>query len=310
MTRFAAIDIGSNSVLLLIVESEPLTGVQVLLDTKRPVGLSSGVKEGDSIPGAAIGRLKSVLTEFTDILLQHKVDQVAVCATQVFREAANGQSLAEELERDFGWPVEILGGDMEARFSYRAAATGLGRLPDKRIVIDVGGGSSEIVFGVGEIPIAMRSYAIGAVRVAEQFRLSDQVIESDLAPARAEVGRVFSAVEAPPDFGGVPLILVGGTAMTLAAVSKQAKEFDPEELHGVKLDKQWLTEIPTNLAQLNLDQRENLMPFDRDRARIIVGGSLILEHLVGRLESDNIVASNRGLRWGILAARFGLALGA
>jgi exopolyphosphatase/guanosine-5'-triphosphate,3'-diphosphate pyrophosphatase len=269
-----------------------------------------GVGQRGSISGAAINRLKSVLGEFTKVLQENRADQVTVCATQAFREAANGQTLAEELERDFQLPVEILSGDMEARLSYRAAATGLGRLPDKRIVVDVGGGSSEIIFGAGDLPSAIRSFPIGAVRLAEQFRLADLIAESDLLAAREEVARVFSAVKTPSAFGGVPLILVGGTAMTLAAVSNQTKEFDPEELHGVKLDKQWLTEISTTLAQLNLHQRELLMPFDRERARIIIGGSLILEHLAGLLKSDNIRASNRGLRWGILVAKFGLNLDA
>jgi exopolyphosphatase/guanosine-5'-triphosphate,3'-diphosphate pyrophosphatase len=308
LARYAAVDIGSNSVLLLAVESNRDGKVQVLIDTKKSLRLAEGMSGGGRLRDSAVDRLLSVLEAFSDSLEQLRVDSVTVCATQLFRIADNGQEVARELGKRFDWTVSVISGMEEARLSYLAAATGLKEASEQRTVVDVGGGSTEVVHGVSEKIEFRRSFPIGAVALSEEFNLVDVVSASALEDARRSVLSFLNGEPALDELRGQYLVVVGGTAMTLGAIYRSEKEFNPERLHGVKLRKDWLARISLKLAEMEQEEREELMPFDCDRAAIIVGGCLIIETLTQLLDVEEITISNRGLRWGLLRDQFGLSL--
>jgi exopolyphosphatase/guanosine-5'-triphosphate,3'-diphosphate pyrophosphatase len=304
LSRYAAIDIGSNSTLLLIVERKRLGGVRVLVDTKLSTKLSYGAAVGNAITQAGIERQFVALDRIQDILANYHVARIVACATQVFRVAGNGPELAAGIARRYGWKVEIIDGRKEAELSYRAAATGLTDVPQERVVFDVGGGSTEIVSGREDQINFAQSFPIGAVKLAEACALTDRVSASKKNAAMSHLG-TFMPVDG---FATVPrgryAIAVGGTAATLAALKLDRQVFDPVLIHGVILSREWLEKTTTDLSGMTTLERGARLVFDPDRAEIIVAGGLILNYLVEMLQCTGVRVSNRGLRWGVLLGRY------
>ncbi|MFH2057060.1 MAG: hypothetical protein ABIJ61_13965 [bacterium] len=301
MPRLAAIDIGSNSALLLIAESLPAGAWRVLLDTRRTVRMTQTPQAPGRIAEAAIAALEAVLAEYSELIEKLDAgDHVVGGATQALRAAENGREIAAQLQQRFGWPIRILAAGEEARLSYLAAASGIGQIPAERLVIDVGGGSTELVLGCDQRIVKSTSIPIGAVSLSAELRLSDAIAEPELSRVAAQTAAALESEIA--DFGTPPMttLLVGGTASTLAALFLGQRIFDPELVHGVELQTDWIGSQLRKLAQLDLDERRRLISFDPDRAEIIIGGILVLERLLATLKIKSAIVSNRGLRWGLL----------
>jgi exopolyphosphatase/guanosine-5'-triphosphate,3'-diphosphate pyrophosphatase len=226
----------------------------------------------------------------------------------LFRVATNGARVAEQLAADFDWDINVISGETEARLSYLGAITSLRQGPAKRTVIDVGGGSTEVVHGSGERVHFLRSYPVGAVGLSTKYGLTQPADEEVAVNVGAELAAVLDEDDLNARAASECTIFVGGTATTLAAVSRRLKEFDPGEISGVEFSVGWLKQIGRRLLAMSVPEREELMPFDTERAPIIVGGCLIIEQLMNRLGIDEAVISSRGLRWGLLKEKFSLRL--
>lgn len=302
MPPIAAIDIGSNSALLLIARRLPGGGWDPLVDTRRTVRLTKTPQAPGVIPESAIAVLEVALAEYQQIIEeQGATGRVMVAATQALRAADNGDAIAARIEQQFGWRAGILSGAEEARLSYVAAASGLESVATKRHVIDVGGGSTEIIAGTNDLIQDSTSIPIGAVSLSDRHDLADVVAAKQLQWAADSLA---GEIETLDRFASATAstILVGGTASTLAALSLGQKVFDPNAVHGVELKTAWIGRQLEQLAAQNLEQRRELICFDPDRAEIIVGGVLILERLLKIMKIESAIVSNRGLRWGLLAA--------
>lgn len=306
-TKFAAIDIGSNSTLLLIIEVGNDGVGRVVIDTKASTKLSSGTQYGAPIGEEALARQYAVLEKFASVLKQHQVANVVACGTQVFRAAANGQKIGEAIARRFGWGFQIISGEREAALSYRASCSGLTGIGAHRVVMDVGGGSSEVILGEGNDIRWSKSYPVGAVSLTERFGLHGQILSpAQLAPANDYLRGLFADIPSEQRLGGPEreVISVGGTAATLGAVKLGQKIFVPSAVHGVETSKDWIDSQITELGRMDLARRRELMPFDPDRAEIIVGGALIVSRLLEELGANRLRISNRGLRWGVIIDSF------
>ena len=305
--RFATIDIGSNSTLLLIVElGEDRIG-RVVVDTKASTKLSSGTQYGDPIAAESLARQFAVLDKFSSILNEQRVENIVACGTQVFRVASNGLEVGEEIARRYGWGFQIISGEREAAMSYRASCSGLIGIGSTRAVMDVGGGSSEVILGDGGDIRWAKSYSVGAVSLTERFGLQTPFASPEqLLPAGDHLRELFAdiPVERAPAGIGRDVIAVGGTAATLAAIKLGQKIFVPGAVHGVEFSKEWIDSQIEELANLEISGRKELMPFDPERAEIIVGGALIISQVMERLDADWLRISNRGLRWGLLIDTF------
>jgi exopolyphosphatase/guanosine-5'-triphosphate,3'-diphosphate pyrophosphatase len=304
LSRYASIDIGSNSTLLLIVERKRLSGVRVLVDTKLSTKLSYGAAVGNAITQDGIERQFAALERIQALLANYHVAQIVVCATQVFRVAGNGPELAAEIARRYGWKVEIIDGSREAELSYRAAATGLSEVPQERVAFDVGGGSTEIVSGHEDRINFAHSFPIGAVKLAEACALTDRVSADMMKAAMSHLGTFLPADGLATVPRGKYAIAVGGTAATLAALKLDRQVFDPALIHGVVLSREWLEKTTADLSELTVFERRERLVFDPDRAEIIVAGGLIINYLVEMLQCAGVTVSNRGLRWGVLLDRY------
>lgn len=300
--KFAAIDIGSNSSLLLILELIDDNIAKVVIDAKTSTRLSSGTHDGAAMGEDPLTRQFSALDKFAEILKDNHVDSIAACGTQVFRNASNGREVAAEITRRYGWDMQIISGEREAELSYQAATTGFSNVGENRIVIDIGGGSSEVIFGKNDQIVWSHSFPIGAVSITDRFG-------SNLAAARTFIDETLTELKTARSKSRMTdndakAIAVGGTAATLAAISLEQKIFNPKAIHGVELSRIWIEKAIGRLNGLDTTKRRELMPFDPDRADIIVAGALIMSIILDKVNASQVTVSNCGLRWGLIKAAF------
>jgi exopolyphosphatase/guanosine-5'-triphosphate,3'-diphosphate pyrophosphatase len=302
--KFAAVDIGSNSCLLLIVEKISAEEATVLLDTRRSTRVSADVAKGGAIGDQASATLFQALEEFQSLIHENQVGGIAAVATQVFRTAKNGELIAEQIRDRFGWPLEIVSGEMEARLSYLAATSGLEEISDRRIVADVGGGSTEVISGSGTDADFLHSYSIGAATLTEKFGLHELVSNDLVRNVDGYLSSLFLGDDVRLPHSEGDLVLVGGTIATLAAAFQQHSEFDPARVHGATLQADWIEQTSKQLSESTVEQRRAFIPFDPDRAEIILAGTLIVRWLLNWSTRKSLIVSNRGLRWGLLQNKF------
>ncbi len=307
MATFAAIDIGSNSALLLIAEVGPDGQLSPLVEKRTTLRLSSNLGKSLTLPAETVTQLESILVDYGKLIFKQQVDnsRVAVGATQVFRAATNGEEIAARLSERLGWQVRILSPTEEGRLSYLAAASGLGQITDSRVVIDVGGGSTEIIVGQAEEINWSTSIPLGAVGISAKHGLQQRSTREMVECADNDIEAALrgNLPELPEHTG---CLLVGGTASSLAALALGQREFDPNAIHGVQLKTSWVEAQTSELAGQDLAERRVRLCFDPERAEIIVGGCLILKKVLELLRVGSVLVSNRGLRWGLLLEAAGV----
>ncbi len=306
--RYAAVDIGSNSCLLLIVEKKSASEAHVVLDTKISTRVSANVTQQGAIGKENQESLFAALSELQNKLEEHAVDNVYAVGTQVFRAADNGDKVADQIREQFGWTLEVISGEEEARLSYMAAGGGLDRVVSKRVVADVGGGSTEIVVGEGATTSFLHSFPVGAVSLTELFGLDQPVTDFDLARADGYLSALLMGEEPGlPDLHGsrsYELIVTGGTIATMAGAFHRLTSFDPVKIHGTRLSADWVEATTEAMMTENAEARRRRIPFDPERAEIILAGTLLVRWLLNWSTKKSVIVSNRGLRWGIVQQKF------
>jgi exopolyphosphatase/guanosine-5'-triphosphate,3'-diphosphate pyrophosphatase len=232
------------------------------------------------------------------------VEGVVAVGTAALRDAENSAEFLRRVKEQTGLEVEVISGEEEARLSYLAVRRDpLWRALPSLVVVDVGGGSTEIILGEGDSISARQSINWGAVKITESFLRSDPPSIAQLMQANEVAQAAFEEVLL--DFNITPSLVVGvgGTITTLAAM--QAKRADDyEALHGITLDTDDIEDQITQLSQRSLAQRKEMQGLDPKRADIIVGGAILLAQALEKLESTTLTVSTRGLRWGVLYDRF------
>jgi len=226
-----------------------------------------------------------------------KPDYSLIVGTNVFRRATNGKAVAKKFEKILGCPVFILTTQQEAHLEFLGATSGL-KTNSKVVVVDIGGGSSEIIWGTGKRIVKQISLEIGAVRLKEKFPNGRKYIPALLEKMRQEAKRKIKRL--PKPYGYNSAILTGGTATTLAAFSKDLKKYQAQKVHDLKISSLKLENLVDKLAQLTLTQRRRALSFDPHRADIIVPGGIILCEILHRLGIKEVVISDHGLRWGVI----------
>jgi exopolyphosphatase / guanosine-5'-triphosphate,3'-diphosphate pyrophosphatase len=301
LTRFAVIDVGSNSVKLLIADRDStgyFTRCEELVQITR---LGEGMHAG-RLREIAIRRTLETLEEFGRQGREAGVEGVVAVGTAALREAVNGDEFVER-SAAVGVPVERISGTEEARLSYLAVRLD----PHWRscplvTVVDIGGGSTEIVRGGCDIA-ERRSIKLGAVRLTESSLHSDPPTIHQIAEACRCAGDMLEDVL--PVTGAGIVVGVGGTFTNLAAVKTGIGTRDAEKIHGVHLSVQDVEAMSERFAALSIEERQAIPGIDAGRADIILAGTIVLGQTLNRLGVSGCDVSSRGLRWGILYDRFG-----
>jgi exopolyphosphatase/guanosine-5'-triphosphate,3'-diphosphate pyrophosphatase len=296
--KLATIDIGTNTALLLVAEVEG-EAIQVLDERAEITRLGRGIGTGGGLGETGINATLAALRDYAALVRQHGA-RLAVIGTEALRRAPNADAFLVPAAQILGIPVEVIDGDREAALTYRAtlesfrteAAAGW------LAVVDIGGGSTEIVLAQHRQVTFHTSLPLGSVRLTERFIHDDPPLPASCASIETEVA---AALEAVP-FPGAPLTLVGvaGTVTTLAAMALQMASYDPVRVHGWSLHIDALDDQIARLATANQSQREAMVGLDPRRADVILAGALILRGIARRSGVSQVRVSDRGIRWGLL----------
>ena len=302
----AAIDIGTNSVLLVIAAAEA-AGPRPVLERATITRLGEGVDRTRQLAPAAVERNLACLRAYAQDLRAHGSPRLDVVGTSALRDAAGAQAFLDEAERILGVRPRVIAGDEEARLTFRGALSGLA-LSGRLLVFDVGGGSTELIVGdaAGDTaPQSRVSLDIGSVRLFERHVQHDPPLPSELASIEADIERqLASAAPLSRLDAHEPLTLVGvaGTVTTLKALDLGLPAYDSARVHGAVLTLSAVEQMCAKLTSLSLAERQQLPGLQPKRADVIVAGALIVRDLLRRAGAREMVVSDRGVRFGLLEA--------
>ncbi|KUO50746.1 MAG: hypothetical protein APF76_15730 [Desulfitibacter sp. BRH_c19] len=285
---YAAIDIGTNSVRLLIAQRNSNKIIPVCREVKM-TRLGEGLGATGRISHEAISRTVEVLVSYMDTIRSYNVDKVKAVATSAMREALNSQELIDLVKEKTNLEINIISGEEEAQLSYSGATTGLG-FTEGGVVVDIGGGSTEIVFEQGE-EIVVNSSLVGAVRCTENTSTPTQIF-----------AQLEDALEKINKLENYKLIAVGGTATNLAAINQKLITYDPEAVHGSEISIEELGKIIFYIGGKSLAQRLAIPGLQPERADIIIAGLLILWVIMTYLNINTVTISETDLLHGIILA--------
>lgn len=293
--KVGALDLGTNTFLCLVAEGADGKITRVLRDEVEVVRLGQGVDKTGSFHPDALARAKACLKRFRRILDEEKVDRVLACATSAARDVENGNELFA-IAHELDLPLEIISGDREARCSYSGACSDF--LDDQyRLVVDIGGGSTELILGQGRDLKFARSLDIGAVRLTERMITQQPVkIEERLALENF----VENAIDVVlPEISNYPLheiLAVAGTPTSLAAI--ELGGFDPKKIEGYRIELDRLKYWQDDFAKTSVEEKKQKYGLG-GRADIIFAGVTILRALVEKLSQAGFKVSVKGLRYGV-----------
>jgi exopolyphosphatase/guanosine-5'-triphosphate,3'-diphosphate pyrophosphatase len=298
--RAAAIDIGTNSVLLLIAETRG-ERVEALVERATITRLGQNVDRTRRLSPEACTRTLNCLEQYAHILEQMHVERVAVVGTSAMRDAEGGEDFLSDAERVVGTRPRVIDGTEEAHLSYAGALSGLA-VSGNVVVCDIGGGSTEIITGSvsgtqRQVSSAV-SLDIGSVRLFERHVKSDPPTADQLAAARVDIQSALDGVQRPAP--GTTLVGVAGTITTLAALEQGLVHYDPALVHGARLERTTIQRLLLRLRVLSVAQRKALPGLDPARADVIVTGAAIASELITWSGADELVVSDRGVRWGLI----------
>lgn len=302
--RYASIDVGTNSAKITIADLTEHAATLVL-DQSQITRLGDGMQPNQLyLREVPMRRTLEALEQFAILAQQAKVEGIAVVGTAALRDAQNTAEFLHRVQERTGLPLEVISGEEEARLSYLAVRRDpLWRESTSLVVIDVGGGSTEVILGEHDTILSRMSVNLGAVKITENYLRSDPPTVTQLDTANQIAQEGFAQVPLEHDLSNATVVGVGGTITNLTAMHL-GKFCSPEVLHGALLTTDALAEQIYHLSTLSLESRKQIQGLDPKRADIILGGAILLAQALARLETNTLAVSTRGLRWGVLYDRF------
>lgn len=300
--RVAAIDCGTNSIRLLVADVAD-AGVTELAREMRIVRLGQGVDATGRLAPEAIERTLAATREYADLIDGLDVDQIRFCATSAARDAENAEEFATAIHDLLGVRPEVLTGTQEAHASFLGATRGLGATGGDALVLDIGGGSTELVVGRDEKVAWSVSLDVGSVRLTERFLASDPPTSAESDACRAYLAEVLG--EATAELAPVDLLVgVAGTVTTVAAHVLGLSFYDHDAVHAARLDIDDVRAGCRSLVEMTVADRRALPFMHPGRADVIGGGALVLEEVLAAvpLATNELVVSEHDILDGIALA--------
>jgi exopolyphosphatase/guanosine-5'-triphosphate,3'-diphosphate pyrophosphatase len=283
--RVGVVDLGTNSTRLLVADIHDERVEEVARRT-RITRLGEGVDERRKLLPLPIARVRNVLADYRHELDELGAERVLAVGTSAIRDSENGEAFLGEIEWSYGFTTRLLSGDEEAQLTRRGVANGR-VLDPKTLVLDVGGGSTELITAASLI-----SLDVGSVRLTERHLHSDPPTRDELERCAAEVRETL------PDLRPDDTIGVAGTITTLAALDLGLDEYDPVRVHGHRISASGVQEQLDRLASLPLTERRALPALEPERAPVIVAGAVIVREVLARYGLDGLEASERDILHG------------
>jgi exopolyphosphatase/guanosine-5'-triphosphate,3'-diphosphate pyrophosphatase len=297
------IDVGTNSVKFVIAERAENGSWTTVVDRAELTRLGEGLDDGGELLPEPIERTVEVVAAMVEEARQASVAEIAAVGTAGLRIASNSATFLDAVRERTGVDIEVISGEEESRLAYLAVTSALHLGDNTLVVFDSGGGSSQFTFGRGDRVDERFSVNVGAVAFTERFGLDGVVDEQTLGAARDAIAADLDRLDGRP----VPDVVVGmGGALTnLAAVKHQLATYDPSVIQGATLEAAEVDRQIELYRTRNADERRDIVGLQPKRAEVILAGALIVHTVLAELGRDRLTVSDRGLRHGVLAERFG-----
>ena len=288
--RVAAIDCGTNSIRLLIADIEG-SNFREITRTMEVVRLGQGVDKTGEFHPDAIARTLAAVDQFAIEIARRGVEKIRFCATSATRDATNRHLFIDGVRERLGIEIEVIAGEVEAALSFQGATKDFDKSQGPFLVIDIGGGSTEFVFGTDSVEAA-RSMNIGCVRMAERHFTGDQPDPGQIASAIEDIDEAIkTAGKSVPITQAKTLIAVAGTATTVAAAALDLPEYDRYAIHLSRISAQQTHDAATMFATKTREQRVSLGYMHPGRVDVIAAGSLVLSEIMKATGATEFVAS-------------------
>src|SRR3954454_17197857 len=300
--RIAAIDIGTNSIHMIVVQVRADLSFEVIDREKEMVRLGAGGLDGRALTPEAMHAALQVLSKFRRLAESHRVDEVIAVATSATREAENGGEFLHAVTQQTGIRPRVISGTEEARLIHTAAVYGVSVPGDVAAVIDIGGGSVEVTRGAGPAIESGRSFKLGVIRLTERFIKSDPIEPRDerklVRHIGAEIGKYLDEI-AKAGFDRV--IGTSGTILSLGAVASAAEGLGPSApLRNRRIGAKQIRRVRKELALLDIEQRLQVAGLEPRRADLSVAGAVLLDEILRRLGATEITLCDLSLREGLI----------
>jgi exopolyphosphatase/guanosine-5'-triphosphate,3'-diphosphate pyrophosphatase len=302
--RVAAIDCGTNSIRLLIADIDVSAGTFVeVTRLMKIVRLGEGVDKTGQFAPAAIERTLTAVRDYAAEIARYQPVALRFCATSASRDASNRELFINGVEEILHTTPEVISGTEEAHLSFLGATRDFSIDQGPFLVVDIGGGSTEFVYGTRDVEAAI-SVNIGCVRMADRHLRSDPPSETELAAARSDIDEAIArAAAVVPITSAKTLVAVAGTATTVAAAALDLPRYDAEVLHLSRVSAAQARQVAERFAHLNHAQRAALPYMHPGRVDVISAGALVLSRVVDATGASEFIASEHdildGIAWGL-----------
>ena len=298
--RIAAIDIGTNSIHMIVVQVRPDLSFEVIDREKDMVRLGAGGLDGRSLTPTAISAALQTLSKFRRIAESHKVDEIVACATSATREADNGGDFIAEVDRQTGIRIRVISGTEEARLIHMAAGYGVDIGGTTAVVVDIGGGSVEITLGSATNLTLGRSFKVGVIRLTERFVKSDPLAGGDerrlIKHLNREMGTYIDQIVGR---GFDRVIGTSGTILSLGLMAA-TEDGEREDLRNLRVGAKALHRLRKHLVESDIKERLATPGMDPRRADLSVAGSVLFDTIIRRLGTNEFTLCDLALREGIV----------
>jgi len=298
LSRVAAIDCGTNSIRLLIAD---ITGgnFKEVVRTMEIVRLGQGVDQNKSFHPDAIARTLSAVEKFAQLIASKGVEKIRFCATSATRDASNRELFTNGVKKILGVEVEVIPGEQEAALSFIGATKELSQSDGPFLVVDIGGGSTEFVFGSEKVEFA-KSVNIGCVRMSERHLNSQPPTMAQIAEAIIDIDlAITQAAKVVPISQAKSLVAVAGTATTVAAAALKLEEYDRYLIHLSRISAPAVHQVAAMFQSLNKDQITALGYMHPGRVDVITAGALVLSRIMAATGASEFIASESDILDGI-----------
>lgn len=299
--RLAAIDVGSNSIRLVVAEYDPSSGLTIIDDVKEQPRLAAGVATSGELDVEAMEQAIQALRRMLDLCGRRKVSRIRAVATAAVREASNGQAFLERVGDELGLPLEIIDGHTEAVLSHRSVAHHFSTEDTRVLVADIGGGSLEVVGAVDGLVEFADSLPFGAVRLTDLFFSDEDHIHKRIKKLRKHVRHTLREVLPRRHWSGATIIGSGGTFTNLGRMAAARRGIPLEEpVHGLEVSTAEVEHLLERLSNMPPEDRAQVPGLNPSRADIILAGLAVTAELLARIDGRGVAVSAFGLREGLL----------
>lgn len=301
--RFAVIDVGTNSVKFTLGRRDGGGTPHTELDTAVITRLGEGLAAAGELTAASMGRTVDAIGDLVDEARRGGPLDIVAVGTAGLRQASNRDDFVAAVHTRCGVAVEVISGQEEARLAYLAAVSALPLTGDRLLVFDSGGGSSQFTFGRLDRIDEQFSVDVGAVRFTERFGLADAVPRESVEAALGAIATDLADLRSRPRPDTV--IAIGGTSTNLAAVKHGLDHYDPDVVHATVVDADEVDRQIEVFRGRSADQRRDIAGLQPARAEVILAGACIIRTILTLTGQRSLTVSDRGLRHGVIAERFG-----